>query len=175
MAARVISSVSEKSAALRMDLDPNGKIYGSRCVSSRRQCGGHRRFRPSVLAKELRQYDVVNVGAAGTFVVRKPVSRVKLRAALRRKLPFEAEVALCDGRDLIRLEGESPFAVDRPRAGRGSIRRHPLENRSGSALPANHPTCRRAMARATHRIARLLCLRGVPPAHADHRVPGPDR
>jgi uncharacterized protein (DUF1697 family) len=59
----------------------------------------------------------VNVGAAGTFVVRKPVSRVKLRAALRRKLPFEAEVALCEGRDLIRLETESPFAVDRPRAG----------------------------------------------------------
>jgi uncharacterized protein (DUF1697 family) len=79
--------------------------------------GGHRRFRPSALARELSQYDVVNVGAAGTFVVRKPVSRVKLRAALRRKLPFEAEVALCDGRDLIRLEGESPFAVDPPRAG----------------------------------------------------------
>jgi uncharacterized protein (DUF1697 family) len=79
--------------------------------------GGHRRFRPSALARELNQYDVVNVGAAGTFVVRKPVSRVKLRAALRRKLPFEAEVALCDGRDLIRLEGESPFAVDPPRAG----------------------------------------------------------
>ncbi len=71
--------------------------------------GGHRRFRPSILAKELTKYDVVNVGAAGTFVVRKPVSRVKLRAALRRKLPFEAEVALCDGRDLIRLEAESPF------------------------------------------------------------------
>ena len=31
--------------------------------------GGHRTFRPSVVAKELRKFDVVNVGAAGTFVV----------------------------------------------------------------------------------------------------------
>jgi hypothetical protein len=33
--------------------------------------GGHRAFRPSVLAKELSIYDAVNVGAAGTLVVRK--------------------------------------------------------------------------------------------------------
>lgn len=71
--------------------------------------GGFRTFRPSVLAGELSDYDVVNVGAAGTFVVRKPGSRAKFRAALLRKLPFEAEVVLCDARDLIRLETENPF------------------------------------------------------------------
>ena len=71
--------------------------------------GGHRTFRPSVLAKKLRQYDVLNVGAAGTFIVRKPGPRAKFRAALLSKLPFEAEVFLCDGRDLIRLELENPF------------------------------------------------------------------
>jgi uncharacterized protein (DUF1697 family) len=71
--------------------------------------GGHRTFRPSVLARELSDYDVVNVGAAGTFVVRKPESRAKFRAALLRKLPFEAEVVLCEGRDLMRLERENPF------------------------------------------------------------------
>jgi uncharacterized protein (DUF1697 family) len=71
--------------------------------------GGHRTFRPSILARELSDYDVVNVGAAGTFVVRKPGSRAKFRAELLRKLPFEAEVALCDGRDLIRLEMDNPF------------------------------------------------------------------
>jgi uncharacterized protein (DUF1697 family) len=54
-------------------------------------------------------FDVVNVGAAGTFVVRKPGSRAKFRAALLRKLPFEAELVLCDGRDLMRLETENPF------------------------------------------------------------------
>lgn len=63
-----------------------------------------------MLAKALSDYDVVNVGAAGTFVVRKPPSRAKLLAQLRRKLPFEAEVVLCPGGDLIRLETENPFA-----------------------------------------------------------------
>src|SRR5579872_7118549 len=71
--------------------------------------GGHRTFRPSVLAKELSAYDVVNVGAAGTFVVRRPGSRAKFRAALLLKLPFEAEVVMCDGRDLMRLESENPY------------------------------------------------------------------
>ena len=74
--------------------------------------GGHRTFRPSILAQELRAFDVVNVGAAGTFVVRKPGSRAKFRAALRRKLPFETEVVLCDGRDVMRLETENPFVTE---------------------------------------------------------------
>ena len=74
--------------------------------------GGHRTFRPSVLARELSKYDVVNVGAAGTFVVRKPGSRAKFRAELLRKLPFEAEVVLCAGRDLMRLEMENPFGTE---------------------------------------------------------------
>jgi len=74
--------------------------------------GGHRTFCPSTLAKELSDYDVVNIGAAGTFIVRKPPSRAKLRTELLRKLPFEAEVVLCDGRDLIRLETENPFGAD---------------------------------------------------------------
>ena len=74
--------------------------------------GGHRTFRPSTLATDLDAYDVVNVGAAGTLVVRKPGSRAKFLAALRRKLPFEAEVAFCDGRDLIRLEMENPFGSE---------------------------------------------------------------
>jgi len=74
--------------------------------------GGHRTFRPSILARELSDYDIVNVGAAGTFVVRKPGSRAQFRAELLRKLPFEAEVVLCDGRDLLRLENENPFGVE---------------------------------------------------------------
>ena len=78
--------------------------------------GGHRAFRPSVLAKELGGYDVVNVGAAGTFVVRKPGLRAKFLADLRRKLPFEATIAFCDGRDLIRLELDNPFGAEPLRA-----------------------------------------------------------
>jgi len=77
--------------------------------------GGHRRFRPSILARELSEYDVVNVGAAGTFVVRKPGSRARFRAELLQRLPFEAEVMVCDGRDLVRLEMENPFRTRRSR------------------------------------------------------------
>jgi uncharacterized protein (DUF1697 family) len=71
--------------------------------------GGHRTFRPSVLAKELSKYDVVNVGAAGTFVVRKPGRREQLHTLLLRKLPFETNIVLCDGVDFLRLETDNPF------------------------------------------------------------------
>jgi len=73
--------------------------------------GGHRTFRPSILARELSDYDVVNVGAAGTFVVRKPSRRAEFRAELLRRLPFETEVMLCDGRDVIRLVTDHPFGT----------------------------------------------------------------
>src|SRR5438067_2161923 len=72
--------------------------------------GGYRRFRPSELAKALERFDVVNVGATGTFVVRKPPSRGVLRAELARRLPFDAEVMICDGRDVLRLISSDPFA-----------------------------------------------------------------
>jgi uncharacterized protein (DUF1697 family) len=96
--------------------------------------GGRRRFRPSVLAQELRRYDVVNVGAAGTFVVRKPGTRAAFRAALLRGLPFEAEVALCDGRDLIRLERESPFGAGPPRP--DVVRFVSILSRAGGVRPS---------------------------------------
>jgi uncharacterized protein (DUF1697 family) len=72
--------------------------------------GGHRTFRPSVLAEQLKDYDVVNIGAAGTFVIRGRTSRARLRADLVRRLPFETGVMICEGRDLIRLASANPFA-----------------------------------------------------------------
>src|SRR5215469_9701103 len=74
--------------------------------------GGHRRFRPSMLAKQLNDYDVVNVGAAGTFIVRRPGPRTKFRAELLRLLPFETGVVLCESRDLLRLESDNPFTAE---------------------------------------------------------------
>jgi uncharacterized protein (DUF1697 family) len=70
--------------------------------------GGHRTFRPAALAKELSDFDVVNVGAAGTFVVRKPVAQAALRAELLRRLPFEAELMICRGRELLDLACREP-------------------------------------------------------------------
>lgn len=72
--------------------------------------GGHRTFRPSTLAKQLAHLDAVNIGAAGTFVIRRPVTRTRLRAELARHLPFDTEIMICEGRDLVRLMSRSPFA-----------------------------------------------------------------
>jgi uncharacterized protein (DUF1697 family) len=74
--------------------------------------GGHRRFRPSVLAQELSEFGVVNIGAAGTLVLRKRVSQVRLRSELRRCLPFECEVMICSGAELIAAASGNPFDGD---------------------------------------------------------------
>lgn len=72
--------------------------------------GGHRTFRPSLLARELKHFDVVNIGATGTFVIRKTVSQATLRAEIERRLPFDAEVMICNGKDILRLAAGNPFA-----------------------------------------------------------------
>jgi len=75
--------------------------------------GGHRTFRPSTLAEQLRHLDAVNIGAAGTFVIRRPVTRTQLRAELARRLPFDTEIIICEGREIVRLMSQDHFA-DQP-------------------------------------------------------------
>jgi uncharacterized protein (DUF1697 family) len=82
--------------------------------------GGHRTFRPSVLASRLKHLDLVSVGAAGTFVVRKRIARAKLRAELARRMPFIAEIIICDGADILHLVARAPF-VGQP-TGEGIVR-----------------------------------------------------
>lgn len=72
--------------------------------------GGHRTFRPSKLAAQLRHLDVVNIGAAGTFVVRRAVTQAKLRDEFVRRLPFDAEVMICKGREIAKLMSQDYFA-----------------------------------------------------------------
>jgi uncharacterized protein (DUF1697 family) len=71
--------------------------------------GGHKTFRPSVMAKAL-SFDAVNIGAAGTFVVRKRVARTKIRAEIASRLPFDAHVMICDGSEIVRLASADRFA-----------------------------------------------------------------
>lgn len=75
--------------------------------------GGHRTFRPAVLAERLRHLGAVNIGAAGTFVIRQPVTRARLHDEFTRRLPFDAYIAICDGREILRLVSRDPF-VDQP-------------------------------------------------------------
>ena len=72
--------------------------------------GGHRTFKPTQLVAHLKHLDAVNIGAAGTLVVRQPITQAKLRAALARRLPFETEVMICQGRDIVRLMSTKHFA-----------------------------------------------------------------
>ncbi len=72
--------------------------------------GGHRTLRSTLLARELADLDVVNIGAAGTFVIRKPVTQARLRAELKRRLPFESEIIICRGREILGLTAYHPIA-----------------------------------------------------------------
>lgn len=72
--------------------------------------GGHKTFRPKTLVEQLGHLDAVNIGAAGTFIVRRPIPQAKLRAEIARRLPFEAEIMICQGRDVARLVAREYFA-----------------------------------------------------------------
>jgi uncharacterized protein (DUF1697 family) len=72
--------------------------------------GGHRNFRPTTLTRQLKHLDAVNIGAAGTFVIRQPVSPAQLRAELVSRLPFKAEITICQGREIVRLLSQNHFA-----------------------------------------------------------------
>jgi uncharacterized protein (DUF1697 family) len=72
--------------------------------------GGTNRCQPALIAKELAKFDIVNIGAVGTFVVRKNVSESALRVAIARKLPFKCEIMICPARDIIELASKDPFS-----------------------------------------------------------------
>jgi uncharacterized protein (DUF1697 family) len=72
--------------------------------------GGHKTFRPATLVEQLRHLDAVNIGAAGTFVIRQPVTQAQLRAELTRSLPFNTEIMICQGREILSLMSQNHFA-----------------------------------------------------------------
>ena len=71
--------------------------------------GPNTRFQPSLLARQLAAFDTVNIGAAGTFVVRKNLAASRLRAEILRRLPFKPEIMICPARDLISVVDSNPF------------------------------------------------------------------
>lgn len=71
--------------------------------------GGANVFRPAALAAALKRLDVVNIGAAGTFVVRSGASAAEIRKAFAAKLPHAFVMAVRPGRDVIALVDRSPF------------------------------------------------------------------
>ena len=78
--------------------------------------GGHRVFRPSSLVAQLPELGLVNIGAAGTFVVRQRMSQAALRRALARRLPFNTEIVICRAAQIRALLAHDVFAGAPPRA-----------------------------------------------------------
>jgi len=74
--------------------------------------GGHQTCQPAKLAKELEKFEVVNIGAVGTFVVRENASESKLRAEILRRLPFKPELMICPAREVLALARGSWFDKD---------------------------------------------------------------
>jgi len=72
--------------------------------------GTANRCQPALIAKQLAKFGIINIGAVGTFVVRKNVSESTLRNAIAKKLPFKCEIMICPARDIIKLASKNPFA-----------------------------------------------------------------
>jgi uncharacterized protein (DUF1697 family) len=72
--------------------------------------GGANLCKPAELARELSRFDLVNIGAVGTFVVRKTVSESTLRSAIAKKLPFKCEIMICPASAIVDLTRRDLFA-----------------------------------------------------------------
>jgi hypothetical protein len=57
---------------------------------------------------------VMSIGAAGTFVVSKPISQAKLRREFLRRLPFQTEVMVCSANDVLQLASAWPLSASLP-------------------------------------------------------------
>jgi uncharacterized protein (DUF1697 family) len=71
--------------------------------------GGNNVFRPAQVAAKLEHLGVVNIGAAGTFVVREKASRSEIRDELRRHVPFDLAMAIRPGSEIVALSKTEPF------------------------------------------------------------------
>ena len=71
--------------------------------------GGHRTFRPTKLAEAQKHLGAINIGAAGTLVIRHPMTQAQARAEVARILPFVAEIVVCQSREIVNLLSMDPF------------------------------------------------------------------
>jgi len=119
--------------------------------------GGHRTFRPTTLTTQLKHLGAVNIGAAGTFVIRQPVTRAQLRAEFVSRLPFSAEIMICDGREIVRLMAQNHFGNEpiRPDVVRfvSVLSRRP---RSAPSMPMSFPSRGRWLLRILARDNRYV-------------------
>ena len=72
---------------------------------------GGNQCRPASIAKQLSKFGIINIGAAGTLVVRENISESSLRDALAQKFPPKCDIMICPAADVIKLTSKDPFAA----------------------------------------------------------------
>src|SRR5439155_15868178 len=76
--------------------------------------GGANLCKPATLAKQLSKFDIVNIGAVGTFVVRKHVSgsvlRKKIASQLAKDFGVKCEIMIVPAKAIVDLAKPDPFA-----------------------------------------------------------------
>ena len=101
--------------------------------------GGANVCRPAMLAKQLSKFDVVNIGAVGTFVVRRQVAESVLRRAIAGKLSFQCEIIIVPARDIVKLGREAAFGGEPARPGHHPIRYRVSRAACGIASLSSEP------------------------------------
>jgi uncharacterized protein (DUF1697 family) len=71
--------------------------------------GGRNVFRPAQLVVALKHLDAVNIGAAGTFVVRQRASVSAIKAEILKRLEFEPGIAIFPADEVLELVAGRPF------------------------------------------------------------------
>jgi uncharacterized protein (DUF1697 family) len=71
--------------------------------------GGKNVFRPARLAADLAHLEVVNVGSAGTFLVRGKATAAAIGREILARLPFEPTIAVVPAREVLALVRSAPF------------------------------------------------------------------
>ena len=133
--------------------------------------GGHRTFRPTTLAEQLKHLDAVNIGAAGTFVIRRPVTPAQLRAELARRLPFDAEIMICRGSRDCRADVSESFRGPTRATRHRPLRERPVQTSPLGAVDAHELSFHGQVAAEDPREGQPVRLRRVPASHEGHRLP----
>jgi uncharacterized protein (DUF1697 family) len=125
--------------------------------------GGHRKFLPSAFVKDLGEFDMANVGAAGTFVVPVKVAESRLRRAILEKLPFQTEVLICPAEQIQQLVRAQPFAsISRPAGAKpflSVLARPPTKSPATPVYAPNEPEWAVQLVQVRGRYVLSLCRR----------------
>jgi uncharacterized protein (DUF1697 family) len=89
--------------------------------------GGTNRCQPALIAKQVARFNIVNIGAVGTFVVREDVAESALRAAIAKKLPFKCEIMICPAKEILALSGRRGDTDSLWRASKDPFSRQPSD------------------------------------------------